>query len=166
MQLYAIAVRAVVAYVFLLIVVRISGKRSVKQGTPMDFVVALIVGDMIDDLLWAEVPASQFVVGVGALFLMHLAVEMGTFSNRALARLIEGEQAPVVHDGSLDRVGMRQERLNEQEVMAQLRQQGIDDMREVASADVELSGQVSVLQHQWAREAQKKDVEKVKKAAS
>ena len=63
MDLWRIAVRAAFAYVFLLAMVRLSGKQAVGHGTVMEFVLALVFGDMVDNFLWAEVGAAQFVVG-------------------------------------------------------------------------------------------------------
>jgi uncharacterized membrane protein YcaP (DUF421 family) len=62
-----IVVRIVFGWIVLQALVRISGKRTVSQGTPFDFTLALILGDMMDDLIWAEVAASQFIVAVGTL---------------------------------------------------------------------------------------------------
>jgi hypothetical protein len=73
-ELLHVAVRAAVAYLVLLALVRASGKRTVAQGTPFDFVLALILGDMVDDLLWGDVPAAGFVVAVGTLTLAHTLV--------------------------------------------------------------------------------------------
>jgi uncharacterized membrane protein YcaP (DUF421 family) len=74
-----IAVRVLFAYVVLLVLVRQSGKRAVKHGSPFDFAVSLVLGDMVDDVLWAEVAASEFVVAAGALFAIHTAVDMARF---------------------------------------------------------------------------------------
>lgn len=71
MDLHRIAIRAVFAYVVLLILVRLSGKRAVRQASPLDFTVSLILGDMVDDALWAEVNASLFVVATSALLIAH-----------------------------------------------------------------------------------------------
>jgi len=73
--------RAAFAYVFILVLLRLSGKRTVKQGDMASFVVALIIGDMFDDLIWAEVPASQFVIGVGTLVFLHLLVIVNLFAS-------------------------------------------------------------------------------------
>jgi uncharacterized membrane protein YcaP (DUF421 family) len=67
-----IAVRAVFAYAFLLTMMRLSGKQTVAHGTTIDFVLALIFGDLVDDLLWAEVSGAQFVAAAGTLFVMRL----------------------------------------------------------------------------------------------
>lgn len=85
MDLVRIAVRVVFAYVVLLALVRSSGKRTVKQGSPFDFTMALILGDMFDDAVWAEVPASQFVVACGALVLIHVTLDWMRF-RRGVAR--------------------------------------------------------------------------------
>ena len=69
-----IVVRVLFVWVFTLALLRVTGKRSIKQGDLASFVVALILGDMFDDVFWAEVPASQFVVGAGTLVLLHLLV--------------------------------------------------------------------------------------------
>jgi uncharacterized membrane protein YcaP (DUF421 family) len=72
-------VRTVFAFVFIFVLLRVSGERTVKQGDLASFVVALIVGDMFDDMIWAEVPAAQFVVGVGTLVFVHFVVAESRF---------------------------------------------------------------------------------------
>lgn len=69
-----IGIRTVLCYLFLLALVRVSGKRGVRQVTTFDFVLVLILGDMVDDALWAEVPFSQFVVATSTLVLTKLAM--------------------------------------------------------------------------------------------
>ncbi len=71
--------RVVFAYTFAFALMRVSGKRAVKQGDAPSFVLAVILGDMFDDLFWAEVPASQFVVATGTLVLMHVAASVALF---------------------------------------------------------------------------------------
>ena len=71
-----IAARALFAYVMLLVLLRVSGKRIVRHASPFDFTLSLILGDMVDDLLWAEVDASVFVVGVGVLLFIHTALDL------------------------------------------------------------------------------------------
>jgi uncharacterized membrane protein YcaP (DUF421 family) len=79
-----IVIRCVFAYVLLLVFVRLSGKRSVKHAHTFDFVLALILGDMIDDFLWAEVAASTFVVATGVLMTVHTVVDFLRFRAGAL----------------------------------------------------------------------------------
>jgi uncharacterized membrane protein YcaP (DUF421 family) len=71
-----IAARVVFAYVVLMVLVRVSGKRLVRHASPFDFTLSLILGDMVDDLMWAEVDASVFVVAAGVLVMIHMCVEL------------------------------------------------------------------------------------------
>ncbi len=74
-----IVVRVVCAYILLLVLVRLAGKTAVKHTSPLDFVTALIVGDLVDDALWADVNASVFVVAAGSLFMMHAALDYARY---------------------------------------------------------------------------------------
>ena len=71
-----IAARVVFAYVVLMIMVRVSGKRLIRHASPYDFTLTLVLGDMVDDLLWAEVDASVFVAAAGMLVMVHICVEL------------------------------------------------------------------------------------------
>ena len=79
MDLWRIIVRVVFAYVFALAVMRLAGKRTVSRTDVSSCVVLIVIGDMFDDLLWADVPAAQFVVGVGALVLAHVTARLAVF---------------------------------------------------------------------------------------
>ena len=74
-----IVVRVVFAYGFALVMVRLSGHRDVKQVDLHSFIVALIIGDLFDDLFWNEVPAAQFVVAVASLCLLHVLTGLQRF---------------------------------------------------------------------------------------
>lgn len=76
-----IIVRVVFAYIFVLVLTRLSGHRTINRIDVPSFVVALVIGDMFDDLFWSDVPASQFVVGVGTLFLVHLRLATQAFNS-------------------------------------------------------------------------------------
>ena len=70
-----IVIRVVFAYVVLLVLVRLSGKRAVKQSNAFDFTLALILGDLIDDVVWAEVAVAQFVAAASVLMTAHIVVD-------------------------------------------------------------------------------------------
>ena len=74
-----IIVRIVFAYVVLLVLTRLSGKRSVKQANAFDFTLSLLIGDMIDDMVWAEVNAAMFVVATSVLMITHVALDLLRF---------------------------------------------------------------------------------------
>ena len=74
MDPFRIAVRALTAFFFLLALLRLSGKRTIRHGSAFDFVLALIVGDLVDDAIWGEVPLSQFFVAAATLLLVKISL--------------------------------------------------------------------------------------------
>jgi uncharacterized membrane protein YcaP (DUF421 family) len=163
-DLYRIALRAAFAYVLLLALLRASGKRSVEQSTPFDFVLALVLGDMVDDLVWADVSAARFTVAVGTLTLVHaLLCVAGAWSER-FARLVAGSPSPVLEAGRPRRDTLRGERISEKELARMLRSEGVarDQWPEVRCATVEVSGHPAALREKWAEAAQKRDLPRIK----
>jgi uncharacterized membrane protein YcaP (DUF421 family) len=79
MDLIAIAARAIFTYVVLLVLVRISGTQAVRHGTTFQFVIALVIGDMIDDAIWGEVRVAEFGLAVVTLFVTHWAIEYAIY---------------------------------------------------------------------------------------
>jgi uncharacterized membrane protein YcaP (DUF421 family) len=71
MELHRIILRVLFAYISIVCLVRISGHRTIRHGDAQSFVLAVVLGDMFDDLFWAEVSAAQFVVAVSALVAVH-----------------------------------------------------------------------------------------------
>ena len=78
-----ILVRVVFGYLVALAFVRVSGHRAIKHGDIPSFILAVVIGDLFDDLFWGDVPAAQFVVAIGTLVALHLTVSAGLFSSAA-----------------------------------------------------------------------------------
>ena len=76
-----LVVRVAFAFVVVLALVRLSGHRAIAQGDVPSFALAVVIGDLFDDLLWGEVPAAQFVVAIGTLVLVHLASRHAAFGS-------------------------------------------------------------------------------------
>jgi uncharacterized membrane protein YcaP (DUF421 family) len=72
MDLLAIALRAAFAFVLFQVMVRWQGKRTIRQGAPFDFVLLLIVGDLVDDAILGEAGVGAFVTAASTLFLARM----------------------------------------------------------------------------------------------
>lgn len=161
MDVGRIAVRALVAYIYLLVTTRGSGKRVVAQATPFDFVVALIIGDLVDDAVWAEVSLPKFAAGVGSVFLCDALMKFGAQRWDWVLRLASGSPTTVLRDGQEDRDALRGEQLSESDLAHLLRMDGIEDRSEVKLGLVERDHELSVIRKPEAEPAQKKDAARV-----
>jgi uncharacterized membrane protein YcaP (DUF421 family) len=152
------ALRAVTIYAFVLLLIRLLGKRTVGNLTAFDLLVAVMLGELVDEIIYGDVPFAQGLVGLTTIAAMHLAVSWLSYSSPAMDRILEGEPVEVVRDGRLLAAGLRSERMSEKEVLAELRRLGVKDLREVRVALVEDDGTISVLWQDWANPAQRADV--------
>ncbi|MGQ0712994.1 MAG: DUF421 domain-containing protein [Gemmatimonadaceae bacterium] len=157
-ELALTAARAVAVYVVMLAVIRVSGKRTIGNFSAFDFLVALMLGEVVDELIYGDVSLAQGFVAVGVVALLHFANSWLTYWDHGFGHILEGSPTVVLEKGQLHYPGLRAERMNEKDVLSELRLHGVDDLREVKLAVVEYNGQLSVIQQDWAEPVQKADV--------
>ena len=152
------AARGLLVYVAMLIVIRLLGKRTVGNFTAFDLLVALMLGEVVDEIIYGDVSLAQGFTAILVVAAAKYVTAWMTCSSPKLSRLLEGKPTELVKNGEVVRSGLRKELLNEKEVMAALRLQGVADVREVKLALMEVDGVVSVIREEWAEPLQKSDV--------
>jgi uncharacterized membrane protein YcaP (DUF421 family) len=152
------AARGLLVYVTMLVVIRLLGKRTVGNFTAFDLLVALMLGEVVDEIIYGDVSIAQGMVAIGVVALAKYVTVWLSYWKHGLNKILEGSPTEIVRNGELDRKGMHHELMSELEVLAALRLQGVSDMREVKSAIMEVDGEVSVIREDWAEPLQKRDV--------
>jgi uncharacterized membrane protein YcaP (DUF421 family) len=154
----ALVLRVGIAYVYLLVLLRLTGKRTIKEGTPFDFVVALMLGDLPDDLIWGEVPVASGLVAAGTIVLLHTAVTYASYRSVRVDRLLGSGPTAVIRGGGVVQDGLRREHLNEADLDAYLRSHGIGRREAVRDAFVESSGDLGLVRQPRSRPADRRDL--------
>jgi uncharacterized membrane protein YcaP (DUF421 family) len=157
LDLTGIIVRVSIMYVYALALVRISGKQSLGQLTPMDFIVTLIIGDLFDDVFWTDVPILEGMVGFATIILVHILVTFVTSRNKSIYLMIASPARLLIEEGRLVQKSLQLERMRPQDVQFELRLKGEEHMRETREARLEPSGQVSVIKQPASKPVPKKD---------
>jgi uncharacterized membrane protein YcaP (DUF421 family) len=159
-ELLLTAARALAIYVLMLVVVRALGNRTVGNFSAFDLLVALMLGEVVDEIIYGDVRFIQGAVVMVTIGTIAYADSLLSYWDHGMEALLEGKPTLVVKNGALHRQGMRHERMNEKDVLGALRMQGVRDVREVQYAIVEHDGTVSVVPFDWAMPATKADVDK------
>jgi uncharacterized membrane protein YcaP (DUF421 family) len=160
-ELAMTALRATLIYVFLLVAVRLLGKRAVGSATAFDFMVALILSEVVDEPIYGDVPLVQGLLVIAVVAGWHGVNSYLSYRSERFDRLAGGEPTVLVKNGAIVRRGMRKERINDEELWSLLRLQGIEDLRDVKEATLEPDGLLSVIKTDGARELQKRDLDAV-----
>ena len=159
-ELLITAGRAVAVYVLMLIVVRALGKRTVGNFSAFDLLIALMLGEVVDEIIYGDVRFVQGTVVIVTLGAVAYGESLLSYWDHGMEALLEGKPSIVVKNGEFHRPGMRRERMNEKDVLGTLRMQGVRDVREVQYAVVEHDGSVSVVPFDWAMPVVKADVDR------
>lgn len=160
-ELALTAGRAFIIYVFLLAVVRLLGKRTVGNFSAFDLIVALILGEIVDEPIFGDVPMAQALLAIAVVAVLHAGNEFLSYRSTAFDRLTSGGSTVLVRNGVPDRRALAKERINEEELMSLLRMQSIDNLADVREARLEPSGQLSVLKTDQAKELKKGDLQRL-----
>ena len=156
-----VAGRTALIYVLMLVMIRVLGKRTIGNLSAFDMLVALMMGDLAGDAIYGDAPLKMAVVAVVSLSALHYAQSWLAYLVPRIGRFLEGMPTTIVKQGRVVQGGLRRERMSEQEVLAELRLSGVEDLREVKQAQVESDGQVSVIREEWAEPLRRGDVRPV-----
>jgi uncharacterized membrane protein YcaP (DUF421 family) len=158
-ELWLTAVRAFAVYALMLVVIRALGKRTVGNFATFDLLVALMLGEVVDEIIYGDVGFLQGVVAITVIAAAQAGNSWLTWWGHGFDTLLEGSPTVIVRNGTLQPPGMKRERMNAKEVMGHLRSQGVQDVREVKLALVEDDGSVSIVRKGWAEPARRVDID-------
>lgn len=141
-----VAVVGPLAYGVLVLLLRLSGKRTLAKLNAFDFVVTVALGSTLATvLLSSDVSLVEGAVGLGLLIAAQYLVATASERSKALRRLVKSEPQVVLRHGEILLEVLHKERLAVEEVHQALRQSGISDMTKVAAVVLETDGSFSVL---------------------
>lgn len=156
-ELLIIAGRATIVYFFLLIVVRLLGKREIGTHSAFDLIVALILGEMVDEAIFGDVTLLEFGVAAVVIALWHVVNSFASYRSKQIHELTGGKETELIRDGKVLHNNLAKERLHEDELLAELRLVGLEEAAQVKLATLETSGQISVIQKDGGRPPGKPD---------
>lgn len=138
--------RPLVVYVFLMVAFRFSGKRELGQATLFDFLIILLISNVVQNAMIGE-DNSLFgaFAGVAVLLTLSWLLNGITARSRTARRILEGSPTLLVHQGVVLEDKMRKENVSSNDLKTALRGVGIASLREVRYAILELDGQISVI---------------------
>lgn len=143
-------VRAAIVYAMLLILVRISGKRTVGQFTPFDLVVMLLLSEAVSDSLGG---GDESLLGgliiASTLVAMDVSLAFMGARSRIVDRFVQGEPVLVGRDGVIYQDALKRQRVPTDDLHRALREHdcSLEDMR---MAVLEVDGRISILRREKA----------------
>lgn len=147
--------RSLIVYFFLLAMFRLLGKREVGQLTPFDLIVLLILSNVLQNaMIGPDNSVTGGLIGAATVLAANWIVGRIAFSSPRMERAIEGVPTLLVHRGAFVEQNLRRETISKEELLSNLRSQGVFNLQEVRAAVLEPSGKLSVLKEETLRAAE------------
>jgi uncharacterized membrane protein YcaP (DUF421 family) len=139
-------IRAVVIYLFLVIALRLGGKRELSQLNTLDFVVLLAVANAVQNgLIGADNSVTGAVVGASVLFVVDGVLAFVVYRSRRAQHIIEGTPSLLIKNGEILEDQLRREELTHDDLLAAIQSAGASSVEEVRMAWLEPGGKVVLI---------------------
>lgn len=151
MSPWELIIRGTAMYLFLFLLFRVVIRRRVGSIGMADILILVIVADASQNAMSGEYKTvTEGAILVGTIIGWNMVIDWLNFHVPALRDWLEPPPLPLIENGRVLHRNLRHEYLSEDELKAKLREQGVDDVRQVAKAHMESDGQVSVIKRQPA----------------
>ena len=142
---WELVARGLVVYVFLIVLLRVTGKRQIGQLSPFDLVLLLILSNAVQNSMNAgDNSLVGGLISAVTLVAVNYLVGLITFKSKKLEEIIEGRPQLIIHEGKLFEDVMNDAKLTRHELDSTLRQSGYFEIKDVKLAILETNGTVSV----------------------
>ncbi|MEG0772093.1 DUF421 domain-containing protein [Clostridium sp.] len=140
--------RAIVAYFFLVIVARVLGQRTISQLRLLDFVIALVIGNIIAHPLSDEnLGMEGSMISTVVLVVLYIISIFSILQFPSVRKLINSSPITIVQDGEILYKGLKKARISIDVLLEELREEKVEDVKKVALAIWEADGKISVFLH-------------------
>lgn len=138
--------RPIAVYAFLVISLRLSGKRELVQLNPFDLVVLLTLSNTVQNaIIGDDNTVTGGVISATSLLVVNYLVVRFLYGHRKLDQLVEGKADVLIEDGKVKTQHLRKELITVAQLEAAARKQGFDSLSDVQQCVLEPGGTISFI---------------------
>lgn len=146
-----VAIRTAIVYLFLVVGLRLAGRREVGQMSILDLVVILIIANGVQNAMIGEnTTLVGGLISAGTLIILDRGLDAVLRRNRRVARVLEGEPVLLVSGGRVLERALSRASLERSELDAAVRAHGVASVSDVSLAVLETDGSISVIPRERA----------------
>ena len=136
--------RPIIVYIFLIIGLRLSGKRELAQLNPFDLIVLLTLSNTVQNaIIGNDNSVTGGIIGAASLLAVNYLVVRFLYDHRKLDQLVEGSPDILIENGKVHEHKLKKELITKEELAAAARKQGFDSLSEVQQCVLEPGGTLS-----------------------
>ena len=141
-----IVIRASVAFLFIMLLTRIVGRRELSSLEPFDLILLVTIGDLVQQgVTQNDFSVTGMGLAVGTIAVLTVLVSYLPWRFQVLRPVLEGQPVILIEDGNMIERNLRRNRLTQEEIAAEARFQQIDSLEQIRWAVLETSGKISFI---------------------
>jgi uncharacterized membrane protein YcaP (DUF421 family) len=141
-----IVLRAFVAFLFILLLTRIVGRRELSTLEPFDLILLVTIGDLVQQgVTQNDFSVTGMILAAGTIGILAVVFSYLPWKFQVLRPVLEGEPVILVQDGDVIERNLKRHRLTHQEIAAAARLQSIPSLQQIRWAVLETNGQISFI---------------------
>jgi uncharacterized membrane protein YcaP (DUF421 family) len=138
--------RAVIVYGFLIVILRLTGKRQIGQMSPFDLVLLLVLSNAVQNAMnGGDNTVAGGLILATTLIAFNALVSFLTARDPRMEKWLVGEPAIIVYDGEVVQETLDREAISMAELEGAIREAGCADFKDVRMATLEINGQISIV---------------------
>lgn len=146
LSVHHMVLRAMVVFLFALLIVRLASKRFIGGNTAFDMVLGVMIGSVISRAITGQSPFFATLCASFTLVVLHALLGKAAFRFGYLGTVIKSQTRVLIRDGKVDWDAMKQSDLSQNDLLEALRlRSGVADWEDVNEARLERNGEISVI---------------------
>lgn len=152
-----IILSSVAVYFFIIIAIRLFGKKELSQLSVVDLVFILLISNSVQNaMVGSNTSLSGGIVAAAALFVTNYIFKESLYRYPKFGKLIQGDAIMLIYEGELLKENATKAKISHDEIMEALREHGVSKIEEVDLAVLEVDGNISVLSDQYRHKTVRK----------
>jgi uncharacterized membrane protein YcaP (DUF421 family) len=148
---------SIIIYLFIIIMIRITGRRELTQLTVVDMVFILLISNAVQNaMVGPDTSLLGGLIAAASLFLVNFVLKLLMNRFAKLNKLIQGETIMLVYKGVLNQNNLKRSRVSIEELEEAIREHGVADIKSVDLAVLEIDGSISILTDNYTSRSTKK----------
>ncbi|HEX3037738.1 MAG TPA: YetF domain-containing protein [Oscillospiraceae bacterium] len=146
-----IIISTVAVYLFIIVAIRLFGKKELSQLSVVDLVFILLISNSVQNaMVGSNSTLAGGLVAAAALFIVNFLFKEVLYHFPKFGRLVQGETLMLIYKGKLIRKNVDKAKLTTDEIMEAIREHGVSKIEEVDLAVLEVDGNISVLSNEFS----------------
>ncbi len=138
--------RPIIVYIFLIVGLRLSGKRELAQLNPFDLIVLLTLSNTVQNaIIGDDNSVTGGIIGAASLLAINYLVVRFLYDHRKVDQIVEGSSDILVEDGKVYEHKLKKELITREELAAAARKQGFETLSEVRQCILEPGGTLTFI---------------------